>query len=121
MCSWCQSCYSRHGSDTRAQRPWAIVRVVNYAEERSSEARRQDIEAIVARHIGALFERMPTLCGFSLRPDFQLADVAVCFWPGYTAGKELYEDLMQALLELAEERPDALAILRGRTFARAIH
>jgi len=97
------------------------VRLVKQAQERSSEARRQDTEAIVARHIRALFERMPILCGFSLRPDFQLADVAVSFWPGYTAGEELYEDLMQALVDLAEERPDALPLLRGRTFARAIH
>jgi hypothetical protein len=40
-------------------------------------------------------------------------------WPGYTAGEDLYRDLMSSLAELADERPEAIALMRGRTFARA--
>jgi hypothetical protein len=28
---------------------------------------------------------------------------------------------MQSLVELAEERPEAVQLMRGRTFARAVH
>ncbi|HET9472669.1 MAG TPA: hypothetical protein VFO82_02180 [Steroidobacteraceae bacterium] len=31
------------------------------------------------------------------------------------------QEIMQALADLAEERPDAVEVLRGRTFARAFH
>jgi hypothetical protein len=61
------------------------------------------------------------LSGFSLRADLEFADVAVHTWPGYTAGADLYQELVQALADLAEERPDAVELMRGRTFARAIH
>jgi hypothetical protein len=50
-----------------------------------------------------------------------VTDIAISTWPGYSAGEELYEDLMQALADLAEERPDAVEVLHGRTFARAFH
>ena len=38
------------------------------SEQRLSEARRQHIEAIVARHMRELFKRLPMLSGFWLRP-----------------------------------------------------
>jgi hypothetical protein len=88
---------------------------------RLREERRSRAEAVVEEHVRALFRRIPMLCGFTLRADLEVADVAVYTWPGYTAGKDLYEDLMQALADLAEERPDAVEVLRGRTFARAFH
>ncbi len=61
------------------------------------------------------------LSGFSLRDNLEMVDVAIFTWPEYTAGQDLYEDLMQALADLAEEHPDAVKLLRGRTFARAFH
>lgn len=87
---------------------------------RTSE-NRQRAEAAVEEHVHALFSRLPMLSGFSLRQDLEFADVAVQAWPGYSAGPELYLELVQALAELAEERPDAVELLRGRTFARALH
>jgi hypothetical protein len=33
----------------------------------------------------------------------------------------VYDEVMQSLLELAEERPEAVQLMRGRTFARAVH
>ena len=91
------------------------------SEQRLSEARRQHTEAIVARHLSELFERLPMLAGFCLQPDLEVAELSVSTWPGYTAGRELYEEVMESLVELAEERPEAVPLMRGRTFARAVH
>jgi len=91
------------------------------SEQRLSEARRQHTEAIVARHVRQLFQRLPMLSGFWLWPDLKLAELSVFTWPGYTAGQDLYEEVMQSLVELAEERSEAVQLMRGRTFARAVH
>jgi hypothetical protein len=91
------------------------------SEQRLSEARRQHTEAIVERHLSRLFERLPMLAGFWLAPNLELEELSVFTWPGYSAGRELYEEVMQSLVELAEERPDAVQLLRGRTFAREVH
>ena len=45
-------------------------------DQRRSEARRQPIEAIVARHVRELFKCLPMLSAFWLRPDLE-ADVSV--------------------------------------------
>ena len=91
------------------------------SEQRQSEALRQHTEAIVARHLHELFRRLPMLSGFWLRPDLEVDELCVFAWPGYTAGRDLYEEVMQSLVDLAEERPEAVQLLRGRTFARAVH
>jgi len=91
------------------------------SQHRLQESRRERAEAIAERHLAALFARMPMLCGFALRQDLEVTDVSVYTWPGYTAGEDLYQDLMQALADLADERPDAVELMRGRTFARAFH
>ena len=91
------------------------------SEQCLNEAHRQRTEAIVARHMYDLFQRLPMLCGFWLRPDLEMDELSVFTWPGCTASTDLYEELMQSLVDLAEERPDAVQLMRGRTFARAIH
>jgi hypothetical protein len=91
------------------------------SENRVAEERREHIENIVTAYVAELFRRVPMLCGFSVRADLEVADVAVCTWPGYGAGPELYDDLVQTLDALVGERPDAVQLLRGRTFARAFH
>ena len=50
-----------------------------------------------------------------------MAELSVFTWPGYTAGRDLYDEVMQSLVDLAEERPEAVPLMRGRTFARAVH
>jgi hypothetical protein len=85
------------------------------------DARREHNEAIIARHLQQLFQRLPMLSGFWLRSDLDVADVSVFTWPGYTPGRELYEEVMDALVDLAEERPEVVQLMRGRTFARAVH
>jgi hypothetical protein len=91
------------------------------SEQRQSEARREQTEAIVARRVGELFQRLPMLSGFWLRPDLEGVEVSIHGWPGYTAGEDVYEEVRQSLVDLAEERPEALQVMRGRTFARAVH
>ncbi len=90
------------------------------SEQRLSEAGRQQTEAIVARHVHDLFKRLPMLSGFWLRPDLKVAELSVFHWPGYTAGSELHDAVMESLVELAEEWPEAVQFLGGRTFARTV-
>ena len=90
------------------------------SEQRLNEAHRQRTEAIVAGHMDELFRRLPMLSGFWLRPDLEVTELSVS-WPGCTAGTELYEEVMQSLVDLAEVRPEAVQLMRGRTFARAVH
>ncbi len=89
--------------------------------QRSEELRRERSQALVETRIAAIFQRLPMLWGFSLREDLEVTDIAISTWPGHSVGEDLYEDVMQALADLAEERPDAVEMLRGRTFARAFH
>ena len=91
------------------------------SEQRMNEARRQNTEAIVAQHVHQLFQRLPMLSGFWLRPDLKVAELSVFSWPGYTDGGDLYEEVTQSLVDLAEEHPGAMQLMRGRTFARAMH
>jgi hypothetical protein len=88
------------------------------SQSRQQEIRRERVEAVIDGRIGALFKRIPVLCGFSLLVDLQPAEVAVHSWPGYVAGEELYEDIVATIVDIVEERPDAAELLRGRTFAR---
>jgi hypothetical protein len=91
------------------------------SEQHLSEARRQHTEAFVAQHVNQLFQRLPMLSGFWLRADREMTELSVVTSPGYTAGRDLYEEVMQSLADLAEELPEAVQLMRGRTFARAMH
>jgi hypothetical protein len=90
------------------------------AEPRQSDARRHDIEELVALHMRQLFQRFPMLAGFWLQSDLRVAELSVSTWPGYSASPDLYDDVMQSLVDLAEERPEAVQFLGGRTFARVV-
>jgi hypothetical protein len=93
---------------------------MNHSEQRPSEARRQHNEAVVARHLQQLFKRLPMLLGFWLHPDLTIAEVILA-WSGYTAGRDLYDQVTESLVQLVEECPEAMQLMRGRTFARAVH
>ena len=90
------------------------------AEQRQSAARRQHTEAIVDRYMRQLFQRLPMLAGFWLRSDLRVAELSVLTWPGYTAGRDLHDEVMQSVVDLALERPEAVESMRGRAFARAV-
>ena len=91
------------------------------SEQRASEASRQHNEAIIAQHVHQLFQRLPMLSGFWLRPDLEVAELSVFTWQGYTAGADLYEAVTQSLVDFTEEHPEAVPLMRGRTFARTVH
>jgi hypothetical protein len=93
------------------------------AQSRLSQASelRSKAEAALEEHIAEIFRRIPVLAGFAVRDDYEFDDVSVFSWPGTSADEELYQELVVALTELADERPEAARLLRGRTFARAIH
>jgi len=94
------------------------------------------LESDLAARLEALFQRCPALHGFSVQPvasvtrervvvdlqeDLCLADVV---WHQALSGEQavtLVCDISQALLELVDERPEAAALLRGRTFASVLH
>ena len=90
------------------------------SDQALNEARRQRIESIVARHIRDLFRRVPMLTGFWLCPDLE-AEASVSICTGCGAGVAVYEEVMRSLVALFEERPEAVQLMRGRTFAREIH
>jgi hypothetical protein len=94
------------------------------------------LAAGVAARVAAIFDELPTLCGFSvqerstltkdravapLQGELCLADVSVSTWPGMRAPLELYEEIVFTLLELVDEQPEAVDFLSGRTFARTLH
>jgi len=94
------------------------------------------LESDLAVRMESLFRRCPALHGFSVQPgeslsrervvlglqdDLYLADVV---WHQPLNGEQaatLVGEISQALLELVEEQPDAIALLRGRTFASVLH
>jgi hypothetical protein len=98
-----------------------LDRVEKPSEQHLSEACRQHTEAVVAGHVHELFKRLPMLSGFWLRPNLEVAEIAVFTWPGYTAGSDLYDQVTESFVELAEDCPEAVQLMRGRTFARAVH
>jgi hypothetical protein len=93
------------------------------AQSRLSQASdlRAKSEAALEEHIAEIFRRIPVLAGFAIRDDYEFDDVSAFGWPGYTVDEELYQELVEALSEFADERPDAAKLLHGRTFARAFH
>ncbi|MGZ9006116.1 MAG: hypothetical protein ACXW20_20270 [Burkholderiales bacterium] len=91
------------------------------SEQGLNEACRQRTDAIVARHVRELFQRLPMLCGFWLRPDLEVAGLSVFTWTGYTASPDLYQEVKQSLVDLTDGHPEAMQLMRGGTFARAVH
>ena len=79
------------------------------------------MEELVTRHLRELFDRLPALAGFRLQDDLTLADLSVFSWPSSTAVRSLDKIVMQSLVELAEIQPEAVVLMRGRTFARRLH
>ena len=78
------------------------------------------MESLVTSHLCELFNRLPTLSGFRLRDDFTLADLSVFTWPGITPRRGIDGVVMKSLVELAECHPEAVVLMRGRTFVRCL-
>jgi hypothetical protein len=85
---------------------------------RDDDAQWQQQEALVTRCVRELFNRLPALAGFRLRSDLMVADVSIVGCSKSSSIRRLHVRVMQAFVELAECDPEALVLLRGRTFAR---
>jgi hypothetical protein len=75
----------------------------------------------VTRHLRKLFDRLPMLAGFHLRSDCMVTDVSSVGCPDDAQRQRLHVSVMQAVVELAECDPEAIVLMRGRTFARTRH
>src|SRR4051812_2573577 len=90
-------------------------------------------DAELGQRIRRLFERCPELCGFSVQPkvfaeapvgaEEELFVTAISIAPrlGKEQYAEIFEQIASTLNELLGERAEAHTLLRGRTFARAVH
>jgi len=94
------------------------------------------LESDLAARLESLFRRYPALQGFSVQPrasvsrdrvaaglqdDLYLADVIWHRPLNSEQAETLVDEISLALFELVDERPEATALLRGRTFARTLH
>ncbi len=73
------------------------------------------VEAELSARIGAVFGRFPDLSGFSLQDRTGSAPVSEMEY------EEAYKLIADAVADIVSERPEALELLRGRTFARTLH
>jgi hypothetical protein len=72
----------------------------------------------------SLFARCPELSGFAVRAEAEelfVSDVGIS--PRLSAEQygEIFQDITATLSDLLDEQPEALELLRGRTFARTLH
>lgn len=95
------------------------------------------VQADVEAKIGALFQRCPTLCGFSVQdraqlpaqltenqiPDADLYVTEIGMFPklGSDQYADVFDEITVTLSSLVNEQPNAYDVLRGRTFARTLH
>lgn len=77
----------------------------------------QEVHAVVE----TLFQRHPTLCGFSVKDDLSFSNVACHPAIAGDEAELLCEEISATLHELLEEQPEAADLLRGRTVARTFH
>lgn len=90
----------------------------------------------LSTRIGALFDRCPALCGFSVRDpadipdscarsetggDLFVTDIGISPRLGADQYGEIFNEIFSTLSELLAEEPEAGEKLRGRTFARTLH
>jgi len=93
---------------------------------------RHVLEADLGARIETLFDRWPTLCGFSVAersieeagvPELELFISGIDVYPalGSSQPDQLFNEISAALVELLDEHPQAYELLRERTFARTLH
>jgi len=98
------------------------------ADERAWHA----ADAELNDQIRALFTRCPDLDGFSVQakihaegnPSGEEELFVTAIGVGQGAKEryaDIFEDIATTLKDLLDERPEAHALLRGRTFARTLH
>ncbi len=79
------------------------------------------LEADLEQSLAAVFRRYPPLCGFSLSSELRVEELACHPALDRRRAAVIAEDIVRALSELLAEEPEAAELIRGRTFARALH
>jgi hypothetical protein len=93
------------------------------------------VAAQLEESIVTLFGEFPLLCGFSVqdRPGLPggastaahtglfLTAVGLYPAPGLDEARLICEEIRDILVQLVDERPEAFALISGRTFARSFH
>jgi len=93
-------------------------------EHRVQERQHSRLAADLETATSAIFRRCPTLCGFAVRADpsaLVVVEVSVFPLSGLGAPEEVRSEIAATLIPLLDEFPEAGALLRGRSFARAFH
>jgi hypothetical protein len=101
-------------------------------QQQTWDAERHHLEADLGARIETLFDRCPTLCGFSVAErsvkeagvtQLELFISGIDVYPALGSGQpdQLFDEISAALVELLDEHPQAYDLLRGRTFARTLH
>ena len=78
-------------------------------------------EAQLEALVQTLFRRWPGLVGFSVEDAGELVLTEMETQPWSVQPHELLDAVSVALLDFVDEAPEALELLRGRTFARTLH
>ena len=94
------------------------------------------LEEDLAARVGTIFERCPSLCGFTvqdssalpeelrslaLERELVVTDIGVYPYLNADQCEQIYNEIAVALLDFMFERPSAKDVLRGRTFVRTLH
>jgi hypothetical protein len=89
-------------------------------------------DADVSAQIKALFGRCPDLCGFSVQAkicaegnpvdeeELFVTAIGIALPTSKQQYADIFEQIATTLKDLLAERPEAHALLRGRTFARVL-
>ena len=79
-------------------------------------------EAELVECVQTLFRRNPWLSGFAVRPGaIELNDITCHPVPNDEVLEGTRGAIVEALLDLVDERPEAALLMSGRTFARSSH
>ena len=91
-------------------------------DDRMAVQERTERVAVFRARVAVLFERLPMLCGFHVTGDLSVVEIAVHGWPGWAPPGDLNGVLCALLEDLLEDcGEDTVDLLRGTTFARAVH
>jgi hypothetical protein len=94
------------------------------------------LEEDLAARVDTIFERCPSLYGFTvqdssalpeelrslaLERELVVTDIGVYPYLNADQCEQIYNEIAVALLDFLFERPSAKELLRGRTFVRTLH
>ena len=86
---------------------------------RQRDMRHASTESVLDARVRRLFLHIGTLWAFTLSEDLRLEGVVQ--WPPYGDESDLVAAIDETLANFADDHPDAVESLRGRTFARMLH